>query len=903
VEPDRGEDCDTFDVSGMPCRPRTSPELQCRLDCSGKVAREADGIFPAAGECANGWGCGVDDVCRTSKGTFELTGAPLPETAGALLIGDFDHDNRKDLLSTTNSELIVHYADGEGIHDRSVVVPTGGTYPAVGDLNGDGTDDFTLNVGGGLGVLLGQQSRELIPAAFPMHTDEDVTNLRFVPTTFTTPSDNKKKTRDFVVRHVDGVDDVDDTWKLAPRKTPMLPNPVEIDLPGTDIADIAVGRAEPAGLTCDKIVIALRDTRQIQIHSPCGPGGAPLELNNQPSGFPQTITLPDEVHPDRVFLYDDNGDGALDLVIGVQIGKAFAIVVAHHQLAGFYGQPIARYTVPLGKLLAMGDLDGDAMFDFVTSEGIFAGAPVGMEPTRVEVKAANTFHASEAVIGDFNGNGVSDVVVGSVSSVGLDFYNGVDQAAAGGVPYVFNHFRVSTQGQPEKFVVGDFDGDLLLDLAFADAPLTVTGDALSDRFLSVAFGSPYGAPESAVHIGHFDRGIAQIVPFSLMEPWEDAASEIGVVAERLTGGAESTTEWTINAIQGSGDRQLFAPFLLGDMDANPPGLYLPMRSFVGRFDASPTTDDRTNDLALLTTTYTTEKTPPDGFYLWQVPVEAEALTSIDPTNQASHAVALENVPFAPQLVGLTDGVVGNVDESDGDTDELVLSLPTRDPNTNVLIGSRLVVERPEGGLWKPSTFLQPSQGFIYISLRLADIDRDKHLDLAAIQVEVTDLMSAPPKFTTRPVVFWGDGAGGFSPPVQASKLRDEDRCVVVSGAAPSQLESLSLAVLEAGVIPPPSKPDGSTTAESDGAQNPQSVERSDLAKEIVFVDLSGTYVVEVKMPEKSLLPPRCLEDVVGGHVVGGHVVAGADLTGDGVDDLIVGATGSTYFYRGVSRLP
>ena len=70
----------------------------------------------------------------------------------------------------------------------------------------------------------------------------------------------------------------------------------------------------------------------------------------------------------------------------------------------------------------------------------------------------------------------------------------------------------------------------------------------------------------------------------------------------------------------------------------------------------------------------------------------------------------------------------------------------------------------------------------------------------------------------------------------------------------------------------------------------------DSALEIVAVTLSGVFVVDTDSTT-TLRPPGLIDGLPGGTLI-----AAGDLTGDGVEDLVVGGFGSTYIFRGVPVL-
>ncbi|MDB4995836.1 MAG: hypothetical protein JWM74_3268, partial [Myxococcaceae bacterium] len=58
---------------------------QCRILCT------------TSADCAGGWGCGLDGVCREPRGTF-ASSAPITEEADDLALADFDGDGVSDIL-------------------------------------------------------------------------------------------------------------------------------------------------------------------------------------------------------------------------------------------------------------------------------------------------------------------------------------------------------------------------------------------------------------------------------------------------------------------------------------------------------------------------------------------------------------------------------------------------------------------------------------------------------------------------------------------------------------------------------------------------------------------------------------------------------------------------------------
>ena len=126
---------------------------------------------------------------------------------------------------------------------------------------------------------------------------------------------------------------------------------------------------------------------------------------------------------------------------------------------------------------------------------------------------------SEALVGDFNNNGKPDVVAASATGIDLDFFNGTGGESV-------NAFTIRTTTSVRQLAAGDFDGDLINDVAFVQ---TGSGSAPEDQ-LSIAFGSISGAPTAPATAARL-AGIEQIAPFLA---GGDSLSSLTVIATSRT---------------------------------------------------------------------------------------------------------------------------------------------------------------------------------------------------------------------------------------------------------------------------------------------------------------------------------------------------------------------------------
>ncbi len=252
-------------------------------------------------------------------------------------------------------------------------------------------------------------------------------------------------------------------------------------------------------------------------------------------------TSPDGVDPDVArepatqapALADMNGDGAIDIVLSTYKGTIYVIGNDGQTLPGW---PVTLPAVPScplddsprpplcmdtefritrGAFAApvLADMDGDGGFEIIQAAfdgfvhvykadgSVLPGWPVRIHHPTLEVEY-NRIMTTPAV-GDFNEDGIPDLVVGSNERLGTGstagaFYlvDGRGNDTPGGTPYFpnwpvgvvsFNLFPLVAEGVPNSPIVGDVNGDGKLEAVFhgnASAPLIVPADPGTQRLLS-----------------------------------------------------------------------------------------------------------------------------------------------------------------------------------------------------------------------------------------------------------------------------------------------------------------------------------------------------------------------------------------------------------------------------------
>jgi hypothetical protein len=235
-------------------------------------------------------------------------------------------------------------------------------------------------------------------------------------------------------------------------------------------------------------------------------------LGNGTGGFTVATGSPPTVGYalDSVAVGDFNGDGKLDLAVANSDYDTVTVLLGNGA-GGFTAAAGSTLTVGLSpQSLVVGDFNGDGKSDLAvanTNDGtvtVLLGNGSGGFAVATGSPFTAGFAPEAVVVGDFNGDGIQDLAAASVinSYVIVLLGNGSGGfTAAAGSPF--------TAGMdPASLVVGDFNGDGIQDLAaanFGDGTVTVLLGNGAGGFAEAA-GSPFavvGAPNPLV-MGDFN---------------------------------------------------------------------------------------------------------------------------------------------------------------------------------------------------------------------------------------------------------------------------------------------------------------------------------------------------------------------------------------------------------------
>jgi hypothetical protein len=710
------EDCDGFGVDGgAVCLPKGAVG-ECHLSCS----RLADG----ASGCPAGWGCDASGICRRPTGGFEPPRELDVGTATALASADFDGDGHDDVLSAERpnpfgvTRLKVHYFDDQGAPSETRQFSHLLVAPSRADMNGDGRADL-LFTDGNVGMLLGRADRSMVPETFSSYRIPNTT----VRNSAVFDQEVQDTTGFVVLAELDAVSGLyvpDIANGGQPRRLAALSSPIDALVADPENGDLIEGDGSP----CREVVVAFAGESQLTVIDVCTRGGDGAVVW-RPEALSQVVALdPPEPIAFAPQLIDMNADGHLDVLIGsserafVAYGDGVVLAPAVPlRLVPANGEPVDVVPMPL----AAGDVTGDGVVDFVFPEGLVLTSPSATTPGQteyVDTPLGLQGPFSAAVIADVNANGFPDIVAASSGYPGLTFFNGTGTRDV-------TFFAIPTNRPAERLAVGDFDGDLVQDVALTQSdPEDGTDEAL------IAFGVPFGPPLPPVAVARLDS-IDQLEPYH--------QEKISHLILATNAGSGPDREAALTLLVGSGDRVPLALYELTTFAADSSVNGASAARAIGGAFIGTTPGD------VLALGYR-ELPSNEGLEFWLLP---ELTSSAGSPARLVSTWPSDAHPVLGELEGLSLGFAAA--DIDGDArDEALLATPVTDDEHCGLHVLRIERDRVE----LLSQIVVPDPCAL-IELSPVQADGDGRLDVAWLSARADG-------GDRRVSIFWNDGAGGFS---------------------------------------------------------------------------------------------------------------------------------------------
>jgi hypothetical protein len=494
VEPEFGEDCDTFSQDGTDCLAADEAHA-CHFDCSGGSA-----------DCLDGWGCDPEGVCRFISEGFNEPVSLGVSGAASLRTGDFDGDGRADLLAQMppdrfgRAPLQWFYFDARGEVLDAPSFPKAVAMPMVSQLSGDGQADVVFSAYPGaahlqgdafrIGVLLGRADRRWIPEAYSSYRVASA-HMRMVGV------------------YDDLVGLVASTSALAVLTTPSVGAAPGVYVPyeGSGLLELVapldaaveqlIGELQTGNLfegadsPCRELVLAMQGAQTFSLVDLCEPSERDKVVFRRPARTARIALEPPASIDTAPLIADLDGDGHLDVILGAG-GRAYAAYGDGQALATAIpydlpsAYPLADTALP--GPLAVGDVTADGFPDFVLPTHLLLSHRVPDSPLPAYDQTYTNVgdHWTVARIADLNDNGRPDVIAASAAEPYIDFFSGT------GTRFLNPTSPIRTEGPIAHLQFGDFDGDLINDLAY----IQTSAETPDIHELRIAFGNADEAPDA-----------------------------------------------------------------------------------------------------------------------------------------------------------------------------------------------------------------------------------------------------------------------------------------------------------------------------------------------------------------------------------------------------------------------
>lgn len=913
---DTGEDCDDIESSTRCGAPETTGA--CRFVC-GAGATNA-GAAPL--ECPSGHGCGIDFICRRRADD----GAYLPASSVALgadrmfaadLAGTGQHSVlavSRDAIDLGYPRLLAFDKTGERTADQTLQGAFG--LGGVADVNDDGKDDVLFSRFDGLLLALGSDATTLSAVAsdfIALPPAAHVTLLTAPGSTDLAAAGGRTSELLALVSNLAAPRDPAHTYLLGPDVSRGALADFDWQFP----VSTRVSTLPDPAYQCERVVFAHLGSTEIESVQPCclvapaaGDRAGCRSGERLPRGTPgrrdrlANTSAPIVYGP---WSLDVDGDSRTDVVVAtrraasdaLQIEVAYAGSVpprasdseGETTRALFAAPPAATAATPratgtlplyrtddeevskLEQLLDLGIETRDVevldaqnrtvietrrFLTFVDSTFVaHAQYALDVAGAGYQLGAARTSSWTSVRLASFNDDGLLDVVGGRTRSVDLDVGLGTPDLG-------LNFTAVRTGLSTEQLEIADLDGDRVDDV------LLTSNAAGQTSNLSVLFGRAGSFPNEVTSIGSFER-VKQVVaaPLAFGLLGEDSAADVGVVTTTITDeGAVRVENDAVSVLRSVGGR---VPFSLYGLGAAPWGDRAEDLDAIALASAPVRRGARDVDLVALGRDITSPGQP--AFYrLW-----SGAVASDDSRSRVLAPVVGATVDVGGFRRDGTDvginALLRGIDV-DGDGAQEVAGVSGDADQTAALLFVGAYAATGYTLALPPTRIVATGARAPYyrvFGFEVVDVDHDGRDDVVVLlasapsfqETEETDLLDLNPRKT---VVVLVPNQNGQLNPAAATMLAppDEPRAIAVGTIAPERGRELVVVTTKPGAG-----------------------------------GMSGIYVLR-----GSVFDALYTEQQKGpAALAGARSLIVADVTGDGVDDLVVGTRDRATVLRAVTENP
>lgn len=390
-------------------------------------------------------------------GNGQLNEAP-PVSVGDdphdVLLVDLNGDGRLDLVVTNSGsdDLSIALGLGDGAFAPETRISVGEEPRKVrtGDLDGDGTPDLVVNnmESDDLSILLGAGDGIFVAAADVLDVGEEPADVALGDW------DRDGRLDLAVVNH--GTHDI--TLHAGNGDGTFAPSTAQFAEPGNPLS----------GLPWEIVAARIDGDEHLDLVVTTLHNVVFLLLGNGDGSFTAEAQIEGVVRPSGGVAADVVGDASTDLVFGDTTRDQIVILEGFGD--GSFAEPVTYDTGDRPLFLAVADLDGSGRDDLVTTllhdrrVSILLHREEDAFGPRTFSFADDVGNADAIEAGDFDGDGVLDLIVASSFPDQVNLYLGL-----GGAEYA-GAIVTELPGRPRDLVTGDFDGNGHRDLALAVEP-------------------------------------------------------------------------------------------------------------------------------------------------------------------------------------------------------------------------------------------------------------------------------------------------------------------------------------------------------------------------------------------------------------------------------------------------